>query len=73
MRKASQLLGMVMVLQGVGGAVDQLGVRLWGGLFLAKHLEFLAGYEIFANVVLAVVGVVVVVAADRVTAPRPTT
>lgn len=71
MRKLVQLVGVVLVLQGVSGAIDDLAVQPFLGIFLnlfnrvvLPRLGFLAGYELFANLILAVLGVVVVVAAD---------
>jgi hypothetical protein len=68
-----QLLGIVMVLQGVSGAIDHLAVQPFFGLLLnffnrviLPRLDFLAGYELFANLILAVLGVIVVVAAVRI-------
>jgi hypothetical protein len=34
-------------------------------LFVVSRVDVLAGYELFANLILAVLGVVVVVAAER--------
>ncbi|MQA88123.1 MAG: hypothetical protein GEV03_26765 [Streptosporangiales bacterium] len=65
MRRLVQVLGVVMVLQGVGGIVGRLFFPLPDGLFVVTYLPFLAGYEIFANLVMAVLGVVMLVAADR--------
>lgn len=72
MHKTIQLLGVVMVLQGVSGAIDHLAVQPFLGAFLnlfnraiLPRLGFLTGYELFANLTLAALGVVVVVAAER--------
>lgn len=72
MRKIIQLLGIVMVLQGVSGAIDQVAVQPFFGIFLnlfnrviLPRLDFLTGYEIFANLTLAALGAVLVIAAER--------
>jgi hypothetical protein len=77
MKKSFQLLGIVMVLQGVSGAIDHLAVQPFFGFFLnlfnrvvLPRLGFLDGYELFANLILAVLGAVVVVAVDRLGANR---
>jgi hypothetical protein len=71
MRKPVQLLGIVMVLQGVSGAIDHLAVQPFFGpvlnffnRFVVPRLDVLDGYELFANLILAILGVVVVVAAE---------
>jgi hypothetical protein len=71
MRKPIQLLGIVMVLQGVSGAIDHLAVQPFFGPLLnlfnravVPRVDLLAGYELFANLILAVLGVVVVIAAE---------
>ena len=75
MRNAIQLLGVVMFLQGVSGAIDHLAVQPFMGLFLnlfnrvvIPRVGFLTGYELLANLTLAVLGAALVVAAER-TAP----
>jgi hypothetical protein len=72
MRNAIQLLGVVLFLQGVSGAIDHLAVQPFMGLFLnlfnrvvIPRVDFLTGYELFANLTLAVFGAVLVVAAER--------
>jgi hypothetical protein len=62
-----------MVLEGVSGAVHRLaGHQPLLGLFLdlfdravVGRVGLLAGHEVFANSILAVLGVVVIVAAER--------
>jgi hypothetical protein len=75
MRNAIQLLGVVLFLQGVSGAIDHLAVQPFMGLFLnlfnrvvIPRVGFLTGYELLANLTLAVLGAALVVAAER-TAP----
>jgi hypothetical protein len=72
MRKPIQLLGIFLVLQGVSGLIDHLAVQPFFGVVLnffnrivIPRVGFLAGHEIFANLVLAALGVVVVIAAER--------
>jgi hypothetical protein len=72
MRKPVQLLGVVMVLQGVSGAIDHVAAQPLFGIFLnlynrlvVQRVDFLAGYELFVNLILAVLGLIVVVAAER--------
>ncbi|OUC88288.1 hypothetical protein [Streptosporangium minutum] len=72
MRKIIRLLGIVMVLQGVSGAIDQVAVQPFLGIFLnffnrviLPRLDFLTGYEIFANLTLAALGAVLAIAAER--------
>lgn len=71
MRKPMQLLGIVMILQGISGAIDHLAVQPFFGPLLnlfnrvvIPRVDLLAGYELFANLILAVLGVVVVIAAE---------
>lgn len=75
MRNAIQLLGVVLFLQGVSGAIDHLAVQPFMGLFLnlfnrvvIPRVGFLTGYELLAKLTLAVLGAALVVAAER-TAP----
>ncbi|GAA3446771.1 hypothetical protein [Planomonospora venezuelensis] len=72
MRKLIHLAGIVMVLQGVSGTIDRLFVQPFFGPVLnffnrvvVGRLDFLTGYEIFANLSLAALGVSLVIAADR--------
>ncbi|GAA2906994.1 hypothetical protein GCM10010517_73370 [Streptosporangium fragile] len=71
MRKAIRLLGIFLVLQGVSGAIDHLAVQPFFGAVLnlfnrlvIPRVDFLAGYELFANLTLAVLGGVVVATAE---------
>lgn len=72
MSKAIQSLGFIMVLQGVSGTIDHLAVQPFLGLFLnffnrviVSRVDFLAEHALYANLSLAALGVVVMVAADR--------
>ncbi|MCC5576164.1 hypothetical protein IMZ11_11005 [Microtetraspora sp. AC03309] len=76
MRHALQLAGLYLVVSGISGTIDHLAVQPVFGTFLnffnrvvIPRIDFLAGYEIYANLSLAVFGGVLVIAADR---TRPT-
>lgn len=64
MKKIFEVAGFLLFVWGVGGVVHELTgwFKLWG---VVDRLDFLDGYEMFASIVLAVVGVVLMVAADR--------
>ena len=59
-----EILGIVMVVQGVGGAINTIvgGSPSW---FLVNHLPFLDGLELPVSIVLAVVGGVLAIAGER--------
>ncbi|MGW0483319.1 hypothetical protein [Nonomuraea sp. NPDC003214] len=72
MRKTIQVAGLVLALQGASGAIDHLAVQPFFGVFLnffnrviIPRVDFLTGYELFANLALAAIGVVLVIAAER--------
>ncbi|GII82193.1 hypothetical protein Ssi03_01830 [Sphaerisporangium siamense] len=72
MRKPIQFLGIFLVLQGVSGFLDHVFVQPFFGVVLnffnrvvVPRVDLLAGHEIFANLSLAALGVVVVVAAEH--------
>lgn len=72
MRKVLQVLGVFMVLEGISGTIDQIAVQPFFGVvlnafnrFVVERLDVLEGYEIFTNLILAILGVVVIVAAAR--------
>jgi hypothetical protein len=70
MRKAIQALGLLMVLMGISGAIDHLAVQPFFAFLnlvnrvVIPRLDFLDGYELFANLLLAAVGVVVLMLSD---------
>jgi hypothetical protein len=71
MRESVQTVGFVMAVMGVSGVIDRLAVQpVMGAIlnffnrFVIPRVGFLDGYEIFANLSLAVLGVAVMVAAD---------
>jgi hypothetical protein len=75
MRNAIQLAGFVMVLQGISGAIDHLAVQPFMSILLnlfnrvvIPRVDLLADHALFANLALALLGLVVMVAADR---PQP--
>jgi hypothetical protein len=71
MRNAIQALGLVLTLMGISGAIDHLAVQPFFGFLnvvnrvVLPRLDFLDGYELFANLLLAAIGVVVLILADR--------
>lgn len=68
MKKFGEVLGFLIALNGVAGLIHE-----WLGWFrpwvLVRYLDFLDGYEIVANIALIVIGVIVMVAADRIREP----
>jgi hypothetical protein len=71
MRNAIQLFGVVLVLQGVSGAIDHLAVQPFLGAllnffnrFVLPRIDALAGYELLANLGLAALGLIVLTAAS---------
>ncbi|MFC5813918.1 hypothetical protein [Nonomuraea harbinensis] len=72
MRKAIQIVGFVLALQGISGAIDHVAVQPFLGFFLnffnrviIPRVDLLTGYELFANLALAALGVVLMIAAER--------
>jgi hypothetical protein len=72
MRSTIQLLGLVLALQGISGAIDHLAVQpLFGALlnffnrFVLPRIDALAGYGLLANLGLAALGLIVLTAASR--------
>jgi hypothetical protein len=79
MRSALQFAGVVLVAVGVSGTIDRLlgfqpilGFLNVVNRFLIPNVDALAGYELYANLSVAVAGVVVVFAASGVTSRRQT-
>ena len=75
MRKAIQFAGLVLALQGLSGAIDRVFVQPVMGIVLnffnrviIPRVDLLTGHELFANLALAALGVVLIIAAER--APR---
>ncbi|MDA0632371.1 hypothetical protein OUY22_03010 [Nonomuraea sp. MCN248] len=72
MRKAIQLVGLILALQGISGAIDHVAAQPIFGFLLnffnrviIPRVDALAGYELFANLSLAALGVVLILAAER--------
>ena len=72
MRSTIQVLGLIVTLQGISGAIDHLAVQPFFGLFLnlfnrvvIPRVDLLSGYELLANLTLAALGLVMLVLADR--------
>jgi hypothetical protein len=72
MRDVIQLVGFIMTLQGISGAVDHLAVQPFMSLLLnfynrvvIPRVDVLADHTLVANLALAVLGVVVMAAGDR--------
>ncbi|QNP66190.1 hypothetical protein [Streptomyces genisteinicus] len=64
MRKLFEVAGFLLFLWGAAGVVHE--VTGWFGLWgVVRRLDFLEGYEMFAGIVMAVTGLVLMVAADR--------
>lgn len=57
------LLGVVLLIQGIGGIFDAMGYDLLNGFFFVNLLDVFDGFEIFVNIVVAVLGVVVLIGA----------
>ncbi|MEO6084607.1 MAG: hypothetical protein ABIQ18_16020 [Umezawaea sp.] len=75
MRKALELVGVLLVAEGVSGAIDHLWYQpIFGFLlnfvnrFVIPRLDFLVGYELVANLAVAVLGGVVLLASGLTTA-----
>ena len=72
MRDTIELVGFILVLMGISGAIDHLAVQPYMGLLLnlfnrvvVPRVDLLADRALLANLGLALLGVVVMVAADR--------
>ncbi|MBB6346927.1 hypothetical protein ACWGH8_39195 [Nonomuraea muscovyensis] len=72
MRNAIRFLGILMILEGVSGTIDQIAVQPFMGIvlnafnrFVVNRVALFEGYEVFANLALAILGVAVVIAAGR--------
>ena len=76
MQKPVQGVGFVLMLMGISGTIDHLYHQPILGVFLNAFnryvfpaVDALAGYELYANLVVAVVGVVVMGLAEPVLGP----
>ncbi|MFG2720864.1 hypothetical protein ACGFW5_21580 [Streptomyces sp. NPDC048416] len=64
MRKFLEATGLLLLLQGVGGLLHEW--TGWFGLWALVHRpDAPAGHEVFASMVLVVVGVAVLIASER--------
>ncbi|TMR07678.1 hypothetical protein ETD86_51035 [Nonomuraea turkmeniaca] len=66
MEAVLKVFGWLLLLQGVGGLVNALlGWWEWAeSLIVVNHLEFLHGHEVFAGIVIGVLGFVLLTVAD---------
>lgn len=62
MRRTVVAAGAILLVQGAAGLLHHV-LGWFGSWALVRHLGFLEGYEIFANLVLVVLGAALVVAA----------
>ncbi|TDV56252.1 hypothetical protein [Actinophytocola oryzae] len=69
MRKIVETVGFVLLVMGVSGTIDHLAVQpVLGFLNVLNRLVFpqvVPGYELYANLAVAVLGLAVLVAAER--------
>jgi uncharacterized membrane protein YbaN (DUF454 family) len=72
MRNSMQLIGFIMVLQGISGAIDHLAVQPFMSILLnlfnrvvVPRVDVLADHALAANLSLAALGVLVLAAAER--------
>jgi hypothetical protein len=72
MRKMIGLAGVLVLLIGISGTIDHLFYQPFFGIVLNSvnrwvipHADFLAGYELFANLTVAALGGIVAIAAHR--------
>ncbi|MET9373926.1 hypothetical protein ABZX98_07225 [Streptomyces sp. NPDC002992] len=70
MKRFLEVLGFLTMVVGVCGVIRELTdgwFRLMGVTrFLTENVWFLEGRELFANIVIAVLGLVIMIASDRV-------
>jgi hypothetical protein len=78
MRKAVELVGLVLLVEGVSGTVDHLAVQPFFSFALdfvnrvvIPRLDFLAGHELLANLAVAALGAVLILAANAKRSPEP--
>lgn len=69
MRKVVEFCGAVLLVMGVSGTIDHLAVQpIMGFLNVLNRVVFpkvVPGYELYANLVVALLGLAVLVAASR--------
>jgi cadmium resistance protein CadD (predicted permease) len=73
MRKAVQTTGFLLAIMGISGAIDHLATQpIMGAVlnafnrYLIPHVDALTGYELFANLTIAAIGGIAMVAGDRI-------
>ncbi|MFH8788444.1 hypothetical protein [Streptomyces roseoverticillatus] len=64
MKKTLEILGFILALQGLAGIVHAVTGWFRYGV-VVRHLGFLDGYEVYASIVLAVLGVSMLIASDK--------
>ncbi|MCF3101394.1 hypothetical protein IPZ58_07350 [Streptomyces roseoverticillatus] len=64
MKKTLEILGFILTLQGLAGIVHAVTGWFRYGV-VVRHLGFLDGYEVYASIVLAVLGVSMLIASDK--------
>ena len=79
MRKALELVGVVLLALGVSGTIDHLAFQPFFGFLLNSvnrlvipRFDFLVGYELYANLAVAALGVLVLLAAAGLTSDDET-
>jgi hypothetical protein len=69
MRKVVELVGFVLLVMGVSGTIDHLAVQpIFGFLNVLNRFVFpkaVPGYELYANLAVALLGLALIVAAAR--------
>ncbi|GGK86057.1 hypothetical protein Sme01_39360 [Sphaerisporangium melleum] len=70
MRKNIQFAGFLLAAMGISGAIDHLAVQPIAGVVLnvvnrvvIPRVGFLAGYELYANLSVAALGIILIIAA----------
>jgi hypothetical protein len=63
MKKTTEVFGLLLLLQGALGIVHHF-IGWFRYSVLIRHLDFLDGYEVYASIVIAVLGLALLVAAD---------
>ncbi|WP_232660342.1 hypothetical protein [Pseudonocardia sp. TRM90224] len=78
MRKPVQILAVFLFFAGISGTIDRLLYQpILGPVlnvfnrYVIPHIAVLHGYEVFANLLVAVMGVVLAVAAQRIPEDSP--
>ncbi|MEU8548511.1 hypothetical protein AB0C81_16230 [Streptomyces roseoverticillatus] len=64
MKKTLEILGFILTLQGLAGIVHAVTGWFRYGV-VVRHIGFLDGYEVYASIVLAVLGASMLIASDK--------